>query len=71
MLAGIILDREDELTRVKLLHKAGKIRRGAKKQIKTGKLTLDGLTVDQINTAFDDTPSLRRSFKKILKVVSG
>ena len=71
MLAAIILDREDELTRVKLLHKAGKIRREAKKQIKTGKLTLDGLTVDQINAAFDETPSLRRSFKKILKVVSG
>ena len=71
MLAAIILDREDELTRVKLLHKASKIRREAKNQIDSGNMTLDGLTVEQINAAFNTTPGLRQSFKKILNIMSG
>ena len=71
MLAAIILDREDELTRVKLLHKASRIRRETKKQINAGQMTLDGLTVEQINAVFNNKPNLRQSFNRILKIVSG
>jgi flagellar biosynthesis protein FlhG len=71
MLAAIILDREDELTRVKLLHKATRIRREAKEKIDSGRMALDGLTVEQINAAFNSTPNLRQSFKRILSIVSG
>jgi flagellar biosynthesis protein FlhG len=71
MLAAIILDREQEVTRAELLHTTSRIRREAKDQIDSGKMTLDGLTVGQINSAFKNTPRLRDSFQKILNIMSG
>ena len=71
MLAAIILDREQEATRAELLHTTSRIRREAKDQIDSGKMTLDGLTVGQINAAFKNTPRLRDSFQKILNIMSG
>ena len=71
MLAAIILHREQETTRAKLLYSASRIRREAKDQIDAGKMTLDGLTVGQINSAFNNTPGLRQSFQKILNIISG
>jgi hypothetical protein len=38
------------------------IRREAKDIIDSGKMTLDGLTVGQINAVFNNTPKLRQSF---------
>jgi len=71
MLAAILLHREQETTRAKLLHSANRIRREAKDQIDAGTMTLDGLTVGQINSAFKNTPGLRQSFQKILSIMSG
>jgi flagellar biosynthesis protein FlhG len=71
MLAAILLHREQETTRAKLLHSANRIRREAKDQIDAGKMTLDGLSVGQINSAFKKTPGLRQSFQKILSIMSG
>ena len=71
MLAAIILHREQETTRAKLLCSASRIRREAKDQIDAGKMTLDGLTVGQINSAFNNAPGLRQSFQKILNIISG
>jgi flagellar biosynthesis protein FlhG len=71
MLAAIILHREQESTRAELLHKTSRIRREAKDQIDSGKMTLDGLTVKQINSVFNNTPRLRQSFQKILNIMSG
>jgi flagellar biosynthesis protein FlhG len=71
MLAALILNREQERTRAELIHTTNRIRREAKEQIDAGKMTLDGLTVGQINTVFNNTPRLRRSFQKILSVMSG
>jgi len=71
MLAAIILHREQESTPAKLLHSASRIRRKAKDQIDAGKMTLDGLTVGQINSVFNNTPRLRQSFQKILSIMSG
>jgi len=71
MLAAIILDREQEATRVELLQTASRIRREAKEQIDSDNMTLDGLTVGQINSVFKNTPGLRESFQKILDIMSG
>ena len=71
MLAAIILHREQEATRAELLHTTSRIRREAKDQIDSDKMTLDGLTVGQINSAFKNTPRLRESFQKILNIMSG
>jgi len=71
MLAAILLHHENETTRAKLLHSTNQIRREAKDQIDAGKMTLDGLTVGQINSAFKNTPGLRQSFQKILSIMSG
>jgi flagellar biosynthesis protein FlhG len=71
MLAAILLHHEQETTRARLLHSAGRIRRDAKDQIDAGKMTLDGLTVGQINSAFNNKPGLRQSFQKILNIMSG
>ena len=71
MLAAIILHREQETTRAELLHTTSRIRREAKDQIDSGKMTLDGLTVGQINSVFNNTPRLRQSFQKILNIMSG
>jgi hypothetical protein len=71
MLAAIILDREQESTRAELLDATSRIRREAKEQIDSGSMTLDGLTVGQINSVFNNTPRLRQSFQKILNILSG
>ena len=71
MLAAILLHHEHETTRAKLLHSTNRIRREAKDQIDAGKMTLDGLSVGQINSAFKNTPGLRQSFQKILSIMSG
>jgi flagellar biosynthesis protein FlhG len=71
MLAAIILNREQEATRAELLCTTSRIRREVKDQIDSDKMTLDGLTVGQINSAFKNTPRLRESFQKILNIISG
>ena len=71
MLAAIILDREQDATRAELLNTTSRIRREVKDQIDSGNMTLDGLTVGQINSAFKNTPRLRKSFQKILNIMSG
>ena len=71
MLAAIILHREQDATRAELLQSAGRIRQEAKEQIDAGKMTLDGLTVGQINSVFNATPRLRQSFRKILNIITG
>jgi len=71
MLAAIILHSEQEATRAELLQTASRIRREAKEQIDSGNMTLDGLTVGQINAAFSKTPRLRQSFQKILNIITG
>jgi nitrogenase subunit NifH len=71
MLAAIILHSEQEATRAKLLHTTSRIRRQAKEQIDSGNMTLDGLSVGQINSVFNNTPRLRQSFQKILNIISG
>ena len=71
MLAAIILHREQEDTRAELLNATSSIRRQAKEQIDAGNMTLDGLTVGQINAVFNKTPRLRQSFQKILNIISG
>jgi flagellar biosynthesis protein FlhG len=70
MLAAIILHREQETARAELLHTTSRIRREAKKQIDSGYMTLDGLTVGQIDSVFNSTPRLRQSFQKILNILS-
>jgi flagellar biosynthesis protein FlhG len=71
MLAAIILHREQDATRAELLESTSRIRREAKEQIDAGKMTLDGLTVGQISSVFNNTPRLRQSFRKILNIMTG
>jgi len=71
MLAALILHREQETTRTELLQTTSQIRREAKAQIDSGNMTVDGLTVGQINAVFHNTPRLRQSFQKILNIVTG
>jgi len=71
MLAAIILHNEQEATRAEFLHTTNRIRRQAKDIINSDKMTLDGLTVEQINSVFNNTPKLRQSFQKILNIMSG
>jgi flagellar biosynthesis protein FlhG len=71
MLAAIILDREQESTRAELLDTTSRIRRDAKEQIDSDSMTLDGLTVGQINSIFNERPRLRQSFQKILNILTG
>jgi flagellar biosynthesis protein FlhG len=71
MLAAIILHREQDATRAELLESTSRIRREAKEQIDAGNMTLDGLTVGQINSVFNTTPRLRQSFRKILNIITG
>ena len=70
MLAAIILHREREATQAELLQTTKQIRRDAKEIIDSSKMTLDGLTLEQINTAFNNTPWLRQNFQKILNIMS-
>jgi flagellar biosynthesis protein FlhG len=71
MLAAIILHHEQDATRAELLQSTSRIRREAKQQIDAGNMTLDGLTVEQINTVFANAPRLRQSFRKILNIMTG
>jgi flagellar biosynthesis protein FlhG len=71
MLATIILLREREASQVELLQTTSRIRREAKEQIDSGKMTMDGLTLEQINAVYNNTPRLRQSFQKILNILSG
>ena len=71
MLAAIILHREHGSARAELLNTTSLIRRQAKEQIDSDKMTLDGLTIGQINAVFNNTPRLRNSFQKILNIMSG
>jgi flagellar biosynthesis protein FlhG len=70
MLAAIIFHSEQEINRAELLNSTSRIRREAKKQIDSGKMTIDGLTFGQINSIFNNTPRLRQSFQKILNIMS-
>ncbi len=71
MLAAIILHREQESTRAELLQETSRIRREAKKKIDEGNMTLDGLTIGQINSVFNNSLKLRQSFRKILNIMTG
>jgi hypothetical protein len=71
MLAALILHSEQETTRAELLQKTSRIRSEAKEQIDSGNMTLDGLTIGQINSVFNKTPRLRQSFQKILNIITG
>jgi len=71
MLAGIIYHREQEISRSELLQTTNRIRQEVKEQIDANSMTLDGLTVGQINSVFNSTPRLRQSFQKILNILSG
>jgi flagellar biosynthesis protein FlhG len=70
MLAAILLHREGEGTRFKLLQKASLIRSQTRDQIDANKMTLDGLTIGQINSVYDRSPNLRQSFRRILNIVT-
>jgi hypothetical protein len=50
MLAAILLDRDQRLDRDDLLQKTNLMRSEAKDQIRSETMTLDGLTISQINT---------------------
>jgi flagellar biosynthesis protein FlhG len=70
MLAAILLHREREETRFELLQKANRIRTEARDQIDANRMTLDGLTIGQINSVYDRSPNLRQSFRRILNIVT-
>ena len=70
MLAAILLDREQGSSRTELLKKTGLIRGEAKDRIRSDAMTLDGLTVSQINSIYDQSPKLRQSFRKILDIMT-
>ena len=70
MLAAILLLREPEDIRSKLLEKTDLVRSEAKDQIGAGVMTLDGLSTKQINAIFGRSQKLRRSFRRILSVVA-
>ena len=70
MLAAILLDREQGSSRAELLQKTGLIRGEAKDRIRSDAMTLDGLTLSQINSIYDQAPNLRQSFQKILNIMT-
>jgi flagellar biosynthesis protein FlhG len=70
MLAAILLDRDQRLNRAELLQKTNLMRGEAKDQISSGAMTLDGLTISQINHIYDRVPKLRQSFQKILNIMT-
>jgi len=70
MLAAILLDREQGSSRAELLQKTGLIRGEAKDRIRSDAMTLDGLTLSQINSIYDQSPKLRQSFQKILNIMT-
>lgn len=70
MLAAILLDREQGSSRAELLQKTSLIRGEARDRINSDSMTLDGLTVSQINSIYDRSPKLRQSFRKILNIMT-
>ena len=70
MLAAILLDREQDSSRAELLQKTGLIRGEAKDRIRSDAMTLDGLTLSEINSIYDQSPNLRQSFQKILNIMT-
>jgi flagellar biosynthesis protein FlhG len=70
MLAAILLHAEKESLRAELLAKTNRIRKDAREKIDTHKMTLDGLTVGQIDSIYNRSPKLRQSFRKILNVLT-
>jgi flagellar biosynthesis protein FlhG len=70
MLAAILLDRDQRLNRAELLQKTNLMRSEAKDRISSGTMTLDGLTISQINNIYDRVPKLRQSFQRILNIMT-
>jgi flagellar biosynthesis protein FlhG len=70
MLAAILLDGDQSLNRAELLQKTNLMRGEARDRISSGKMTLDGLTISQINNIYDRVPTLRQSFQKILNIMT-
>lgn len=70
MLAAILLDRDQSLDRADLLQKTNLMRSEAKDRISSETMTLDGLTISQINNIYDRVPKLRQSFQKILNIMT-
>jgi flagellar biosynthesis protein FlhG len=70
MLAAILLDRDQRVDRDDLLQKTNLMRSEAKDQIRSETMTLDGLTISQINNIYDRVPKLRQSFQKILNIMT-
>jgi flagellar biosynthesis protein FlhG len=70
MLAAILLHAEKESLRAELLSKTNRIRKDAREKIDTHKMTLDGLTLGQIDSIYNRSPKLRQSFRKILNVLT-
>jgi len=70
MLAAILLDQDQRLNRDELLQKTNLMHSEAKDQISSGTMTLDGLTISQINNIYDRVPKLRQSFQKILNIMT-
>jgi hypothetical protein len=70
MLAAILLDRDQRLDPDDLLQKTNMMRGEARDQIRSETMTLDGLTISQINSVYDRVPKLRRSFQKILNIMT-
>ena len=70
MLAAILLDRDQSLSRADLLQKTHRMRSEAKDRISSETMTLDGLTINQINEIYDRVPKLRQSFQKILNIMT-
>jgi len=70
MLAAILLDQEQGSSRAELLQKTGLIRGEAKDRIRSDAMTLDGLTLSEINSIYDQSPNLRQSFQKILNIMT-
>ena len=70
MLAAILLDRDQRLDRDDLLQKTNRMRSEARDQIRSETMTLDGLTISQINNVYDRVPKLRQSFQKILNIMT-
>ena len=70
MLAAILLDRENGANGAELMQKAKLIRGEAKDLIRSDTMTLDGLTVRQINSIYDQSPKLRQGFRKILNIMT-
>jgi len=70
MLAAILLDRDQSLNCADLLQKTNLMRSEAKDRIRSETMTLDGLTISQINNIYDRVPKLRQSFQKILNIMT-